>query len=200
MTYKKYLRLSTTNFSMKDAENFFHAKVRLAFQYYLYLGIYPVFIAAFLSEIVGSLVSDQPENNILVIFFSFLVAFAVMGNVCMKIHRKWAVLAQIFKEAQMEKCLQLDLPFLVRKGGLDLASPSYRNPKNHCAAFLIPSFFHKEFLQIRRDQPCDKISFDLTLDDAWIFKNTSECGIENIKNYQGGLYTFRGKSPVKTPY
>lgn len=185
---------------MRDAKNFFHAKVRLVFQYYLYLGIGTVFLAAILCETVGRLFSDHPDNNILIVFMSILISFSLMAKVCIKIHKKWVTLAYVFKEAQIQKCFELELPFIVRNGGLDLASPNYRNPKNHCSVFLMPNFFKKEFLQIRRDQPCEKCFFDLQLDDKWIFKNTRECGIENIKNYQDGLYTFRGKSPVKTPY
>lgn len=199
VTYKKYLKLSSTNFSMRDAKNFFHAKVRLVFKYYLYIGIYGLFLAAIITETFGHLFSEDPSNNILIVFISFLISFSLMGKVCLKIHRKWVALACVYKEAQIQKCLALQLPFIVRKGGLDLASPSYRNPKNHCAVFLMPSAFQRDFLQLRREQTPEKLFFSLELDDKWIFKNTKECGIENIKNYQEGLYTFRGKTPVKTP-
>lgn len=194
MMYRKYLRKLETNFTVYDG-----VKCEQIFNYLIAGNIFMmIFVFPFVSMIfivlAGLFFTDDPSNELWVSILSFSFSIIITGDICRKNKKKWKILLDQYKEMQHERCLDLGLPLVFKKGtriSVTGGASSY-----HYVCFLMPAEFEEEFFRFRKNDRCRRLIFDYKLEKNWLRTHMRECFIDTVKYSEKENYSFKGMKPI----
>lgn len=194
MTYKKYRKTLETNYSVLDGVKCEGSSQSRRFEEIFLICIVSPFLAMILIEIVGRFFFEEPSDEISVLVLSISASLLFTRDICTKNNKKWTKLVNSYKEMQHQRCLELALPLILRKGKSLTSTGAIHT--YYYVTFVMPAEFEAEFYQFRKNDTCRKLIFDYKLDDNWISKNLKECQVEVVNRKMISTYTFKGIKPI----